>query len=130
MSDRNVSRRDFLLRVGVAGAAGTVLAACGGRSPDRPADQTPAAGAPTPGVAGPDDGIVAAQCPGYNDLSQDQLAVRRTLNYVDVTPQQGQYCNNCRFLVEGPEYGECIGCQLFAGPVAPRGWCSSWAALS
>lgn len=123
MSDRSVSRRDFLMRLGVAGAAGAVLTSC--RTDDRAATAPGAQGQAATG-----DQIVAAECPGYDQISEDQLSVRRTLNYQDVTPQAGQYCHNCRFLVDAPQYDPCIGCQLFEGPVAPEGWCSSWAAMT
>jgi hypothetical protein len=125
MSDRSFSRRDFLLTIGAAGAASAALAGCEPAAP--PADQPPTAETMPP-TAEPTNGVVAAECPGYDQLSDADLSVRRTLNYADVTPEPGQYCHNCRFKIEGDEWGECIGCQLFPGPVAPEGWCSSWAA--
>lgn len=133
MSDRAFSRRDFLATLGVAGAAGAVLTACGGTT-DQPAPQSATDREPMPADPGAPraDGagdVVASECPGYDNLSQDQRNIRQTLNYQDVSPQSGQYCDNCRFLVEDAALSPCIGCQLFEGPVAPRGWCSSWAAL-
>jgi hypothetical protein len=141
MSERPFSRRDFLLSIGVAGAATAALSACGdGRDTPPPATDAPgtvgpgatAPGATTPGTATPADGagLTAAECSGYAELTEDDHTIRRTLNYVDVSPREGQYCNNCRFLIESAEYNPCLGCQLFAGPVAPRGWCSSWVALT
>lgn len=130
MSDRPYSRRGFLLSLGVAGAAGAALTACGGRTDTAPGTQTtdPSPATTAPGGAAGQEGMVAAECPTYDQLSQEQLSVRNTLNYVDESPQSGQYCYNCRFKIESDEYGPCLGCQLFAGPVATDGWCSSWAA--
>jgi hypothetical protein len=132
MSDRPYSRRGFLLSLGVAGAASAALTACGGRTDTAPGTQTtqPAPATTAPGAPAGSEGVVAAECPGYADLSEEQISVRRTLNYVDQSPQAGQYCYNCRFVIENGEYGNCQGCQLFAGPVAPQGWCSSWAAMT
>lgn len=124
MSDRNFSRRHFLMTIGVAGAIAPVLTGCPDEQPAQPAEPRDPAAAP-----GEAD-VVAAECPGYDQLTDSDLAVRRTLNYVDQTPRPGEYCNNCRFLIEGDQWGECIGCQLFEGPVAPLGWCSSWAPLA
>ena len=54
--------------------------------------------------------------------------MRNTLNYVSESPIPDQLCSNCQFYNE-PETGEvCGGCQLFAGPVHPDGYCTSWAA--
>lgn len=125
MSDPNLlSRRDFLGRFAVLGAAGlgatSLLAACGG------GEQAPA----TDGAAPSGDGVVAAQCEGYDALTEQDLQTRQTLGYVDESPNPEQLCSNCRFYNQ-PEGGSpCGGCQLFQGPVAPEGYCTSWAAMA
>ena len=107
MSD-SVSRRRFLVSAGAVLGVTPILAACGGG----------------------DDAVTAAGCAGYGDLSEQDLANRAALNYVDNSPTPGQNCANCR-LYNAPEgEGPCGGCQLFAGPVAPGGWCSSWQAMT
>jgi hypothetical protein len=131
MSDRPYTRRSFLLSLGVATATGAVITGC--RTEEQAAD--PATGTPPAETTPPpangaaprtgDADVIAAECPGYNDLSDGDLAVRRTLNYVDQTPNPGEYCHNCQFKTD-EQFGDCIGCQLFPGPVAPEGWCSSW----
>lgn len=118
-SKRSLSRRDFLGRFAVLGAAGlgasSLFAACGGG--EQPA-QTPVG-----------DGVVAAQCEGYDALTEQDLQTRQALSYVDASPNPQQLCSNCRFY-NRPEGGSpCGGCQLFAGPVAPEGYCTSWAAM-
>jgi len=127
MSDRNYSRRHFLLTVGMAGAVAPVLTGCPRDEPAEPRiTDTPDPEARPPAEA-PIGDVVAAECPGYDQLTESDLAVRRTLNYVDVTPNPGEYCHNCRFEAVG-DFGDCTGCELFPGPVAPEGWCSSWIA--
>ena len=104
MSD-SLSRRRFLAATGAALGLGPVLAACGG------------GGVPT-----------AASCEGYAELTETQLASRQALQYVDVSERADQNCANCR-VYNQPEGGSpCGGCQLFAGPVSPKGWCSGWVA--
>lgn len=100
----SLDRRHFL---GVLGAAALApLAACGGGD------------------------VTAASCEGYDALTEQDLQTRAALNYVDASPNPAQLCTNCRFY-NRPEGGSpCGGCQLFAGPVAPSGWCSSWAAAA
>jgi hypothetical protein len=116
------SRRQFLGRLAALGAAGlggtTLLAACGGDG----ADTAATGDLPYPVVE-------ASTCQGYDALDQQALSARQALNYADVTPEEGQYCGNCRFKQDYEEDANCIGCQLFAGPVSPAGWCQSWAAL-
>lgn len=74
--------------------------------------------------------VTAASCEGYDALSEQDLQTRSALNYADTSPNPSQLCTNCR-LYNRPEAGAtCGGCQLFAGPVAPSGWCSSWSAAT
>lgn len=103
MSD-STSRRRFLAATAGALGLAPVLAACGGGS-----------------------GVEAASCDGYDALTPQDLQARAALQYVDNTPIPAQRCDNCQFYV--PAEGgasPCGGCQLFAGPVAPAGYCVSW----
>ncbi len=59
-----------------------------------------------------------------DDASQQQ---RRALAYVAETPNAGQRCDNCNKYVAN-QFQDCGGCLLFSGPVAPAGYCRSWAA--
>ncbi|GAB5535949.1 MAG: high-potential iron-sulfur protein [Rubricoccaceae bacterium] len=107
MSD-SLSRRRFL--AATAGAVGVVpvLAACGGES------------APTSSSA----------CAGYDALTEADMATRNALNYVDKGTNPAEICSSCR-LYNLPESGSaCGGCQLFAGPVLPGGYCTGWAAIA
>lgn len=107
MSDA-VSRRRFLATSAGALGLSSVLAACGGGG----------------------DGVVAAQCEGYDALTPAELQQRAALAYVDESPVIGQLCNNCQFYVAEQAGAACGGCQLFAGPVAPEGYCTGWAAMA
>ncbi|MEP0548837.1 MAG: high-potential iron-sulfur protein [Rhodothermales bacterium] len=115
-----LSRRSFLGRLAAVGAVGlggsTLLAACGG-------DEAT--------TAGTSDGarvVEASSCEGYDALDPQALQTRQALGYVDATPREGQNCANCRFYTQPQGGSPCGGCQLFAGPVSPAGWCQSWAA--
>lgn len=101
----NVSRRDFLAAAGAVLGVAPVLAACGGT-------------------------VEASGCNGYSTLSEPELQQRASLNYVDVTPVAGERCDNCRFYNAPTGGSPCGGCQLFAGPVAPAGYCTGWVATA
>jgi len=125
-SDR-VSRRQFLRSLGLAGAvgaSGTLLVACGGGS-DGGGD----------GTAGADsESATAADCSDLSGLSDSQKQRRKqqvdALNYVEESPEPNKNCANCQ-LYQQEKYGAgCGGCQLFPGPVAGEGYCSSWAKQS
>lgn len=121
MSDdesNDLSRRRFLQSlsvVGVAGASGSLLAACGGSSDS-------GNGSTSEAPTGP--------CAELTDLSKQEKQQRqkmvKSLNYVRQSPNDSQRCDNCQLYLS-EEYGDsCGGCQLFPGPVYPGGYCDSW----
>jgi hypothetical protein len=99
-----VSRRRFLASAGAVLGLAPVLSACGG---------------------GP---VRAASCEGYAALDAVALQMRHRLEYVDEAPNLAQQCSTCRFYQPPVGDSPCGGCQLFAGPVAPGGHCTSWIA--
>ncbi len=116
----SVSRRAFLGRVAALGfGASAFLTACGGGE-----EAAPASG------AAPGGSVIAAECEGYDALTPEELQPRQALGYVDNTPDPAQHCSNCRFYNAPAGGAACGGCQLFKGPVAPGGYCNSWAALA
>ncbi|WP_263787905.1 high-potential iron-sulfur protein [Salinibacter grassmerensis] len=125
-SDR-VSRRQFLRSLGLAGAigaSGTLLLACGGSS-DGSGDGAGADGEPA---------TASADCSDLSSLSDTQKQRRKqqvnALNYVEESPEPNKNCANCQ-LYQQEKYGSGYGgCQLFPGPVAGEGYCSSWAKQS
>ncbi|SRR5690606_10131936 len=96
-------RRAFLGRLAAGLGATAVLAACG-------------AGA----------GTEAASCEGHDALTEQELQVRHALRYVDETTTPESRCDTCRFYA-AREGSPCGGCQVLPGPVAPGGYCTSWA---
>ena len=70
----------------------------------------------------------ASACAGYDALSPADVQQRAALQYVDKTPAPDKLCLNCRFYTAPAGGSPCGGCQLFAGPVLPGGYCTSWAA--
>ncbi len=101
----HLSRRQFALAAGAALGLAPFLAAC----------ETP---------------VHAAECASYDTLTPDELQSRQALAYVDETPQPAKRCDNCRFYRRPTGGSACGGCELFAGPVAPGGYCTAWASMA
>lgn len=132
-----VTRRRFLQSLGVAGlagASGTLLSACGG-SGDSGGSETQSGGSETQSGG---TTTASADCTDLSALSDAQKQQRQqmvnSLNYVEETPNENQYCANCQ-LYQSPEQeettgSECGGCQLFPGAVTANGYCTSWAPKS
>lgn len=125
-SSNDLTRRDFVTRVLAVGGAGAFLpaliSACGGE--ERPA--TPDSDVLTP--EGEEGQVMAEACPGFDELTDQDMQLRQALEYVDVSPNATQVCSNCQFYTEPEAGSQCGGCELFQGPVAPGGYCNSWAA--
>jgi hypothetical protein len=117
MDSKSLNRKDFLKQFGLMGVAAvgatTLISACGGGSSE------PATQAAAPAAA-------VDPCTDVSALTENDLTLRKNLNYVEETPNAEQRCDNCQ-LYKQPENG-CGGCLLFAGPVTAAGWCSSWVA--
>lgn len=117
--NNTVTRKDFLKKTALLGAAtagaAALLAACGRRPAEESAGGTTA----------------AAACGDVSSLSAADQATRTqmagTLKYVEKSDVANQFCNNCA-LYKAPAAGAaCGGCQLFPGPVEALGHCASWA---
>ncbi len=65
-------------------------------------------------------------CGDLSGLSESDIQLRDALNYVAETPNPAERCDNCEYWVADQHGEQCGGCTLFAGPVHPAGWCSSW----
>lgn len=108
--DNSISRKAFLGKLsmlGLAGAgAGVFLKGCGN---------------------GEEAGEAAADpCADLSGLSESDIQLRETLQYVAETPNPGERCDNCEYWIEDQHGPQCGGCTLFAGPVHPGGHCVSW----
>lgn len=97
---------------------GSFLAGCGGGGNGESGQQT---ASKTTGAADP--------CGDTTGLADTDLQMRNNLKYVTVSTEEGKNCANCKFFL-ADQFGEhCGGCQLFKGPVHPKGNCSSWFAM-
>jgi hypothetical protein len=107
MTNKDLTRRDFLLRASALGVAsvgaGSVLAACGGKEQ-------------------------AAGCNDLTGLTDQEIQMRTQLQYVEVSTLPDKLCDNCQLWVVPAAGAACGGCQLIKGPIAPAGHCVSWAA--
>lgn len=116
MDTKAHNRREFLKRFSAASAVGigasTVLAACGG---GESASEAPAA---APAASG---------CMDTTGLTEQEIAMRNSLAYVDDTPDPTKNCLNCSLYLAAAEGAACGGCNLLKGPIAPNGYCISWA---
>ena len=113
MSDESVTRRAFIGRVAVIGAAigaAPVLAACGKKAGE------PAAPAP----AGPID------CSDITALTDAEKKTRADLQYVEASAKPDQSCTNCEQYAAAADAATCGACTLVPGPINPTGWCLSW----
>lgn len=64
-------------------------------------------------------------CTDTTGLSADEIAARTALAYVDVSPDPAKPCSTCALYKPAGE-GQCGGCQIIKGPIAPAGTCKSW----
>ncbi|MFT4604084.1 MAG: hypothetical protein ACI9W4_000804 [Rhodothermales bacterium] len=60
-------------------------------------------------------------------LTEQEVAMRNSLAYVDVTPDAAKNCLNCSLYLAAAAGASCGGCNLLKGPIAPNGYCISWA---
>lgn len=107
----------------VAAGAGSFLAAC------KPQDGGEAKGGGEAAGGEAKGGEAAGgelSCTDTAGLSEQQIKVRESLNYVDETPKPEQLCSNCQLYKEPEKPGTCGGCQTVPGPIHPDGWCSAW----
>lgn len=125
---RLLGRREAMQILGVGLAAGGIagLAACNKKEPApqaAPTTPAPAPTTPTPSAAAPTP-TGPMTCESPIDPAATQL--RTTLQYKDVAAIPEKHCSACQQFKPGM-YGECGGCNLFAGPVKPNGGCIGFA---
>ncbi len=63
-------------------------------------------------------------------LTQQEIAARAALKYVDLSPVEGKNCLNCALYVAAAEGTNCGTCLTVKGPIHPEGYCDIWAALT
>jgi hypothetical protein len=119
MSNTDLSRRQFLQRTAILGAAiggSSLLAACG------QAATTPST------AAGQGAQPTGLNCTDVSALTDQQKARRAELQYVEKSQTAGQTCANCRRFVPPTQANQCGTCSAVAGPINPEGHCAAWAA--
>lgn len=110
-----MERRNFI-KAAFLGGASTYLIGCAGGD-DNSQTQTET-----------EPQVADLACDDVSALTEAEVQARTNLNYVDVSPKPGEYCNNCSFWVEGESATSCGGCTVIKGPIAPKGYCITWAA--
>lgn len=128
MTDRKLSRREFLERAMALGLATTgvaaTLAAC-----DAPSDKKPVKGAAKAAEKKPAaPAAKALNCAGTDGLSDPDKQTRVTFKYVDKSPEAAKNCANCQLYVVAKAEGSCGGCQIVKGTINPAGYCTAWQA--
>lgn len=103
---KKISRRTVLLRavqIPVGGSILLGLSACGS------------------------DGSSAMLCADPSQMTSAEESVRRTLRYMEISPDPAKVCSGCDFFHAATETNGCGTCEMFAGnPVNPGGFCDSW----
>ncbi len=122
------TRRGFLMICGAAGAAGTLVAGCGGTGDSANEAASTDADAPDNGAeAVADDSFT---CMDTSGLEEADINLRSTLQYTDTSPEADKNCANCSLYVV-PESGSgCGTCQTVKGPIHPLGYCTIWAQMT
>jgi hypothetical protein len=67
-----------------------------------------------------------AECTDPDDLSGADVALRKAVDYTDLSLDEKTTCRGCAFFKLGT--GECGTCQIVSGLVSARGHCTSWSA--
>lgn len=122
------SRREFLaVATGLGVIAGSaLLAGCGGKKEE--GGEKKAAGGEKK-AAGAEKKAAAAgnACDDVSKLSDAEKTMRTSLKYTSKSPNPEQICKNCVLYQPAAAGAPCGGCSVVKGPIAPEGWCSSWA---
>ena len=114
MSEKKQTRRNFLSHFaalsGIAAGSGLLWSACQTGVPETPA------------------GAAATGCNDVSGLTDAERQMRTQLQYAETTPDPAKDCTNCQLWIAQEAGAACGGCQLLKGPIAPKGYCISWAA--
>ena len=72
--------------------------------------------------------VVAESCTDPDDLSGADLALRKSVEYTDLSSDDKKTCRGCTFFKTGT--GGCGTCQILSGRVSAAGHCTSWSAMA
>jgi hypothetical protein len=70
--------------------------------------------------------VLAASCTDPDDLSGADIALRKSVEYTETSPDEKKTCRGCGFFKGGS--GGCGSCQILGGLVSAAGHCTSWSA--
>lgn len=121
MNTEKDSRRGFLLKLGAVAASVTIVPAMAGCGGDKGGEAGAAA-------SGGSQAKAATDCSDVSGLSDADKNLRQTLQYVETSPDPAKLCTNCQFYTPAEGGGACGACTILKGPIAPGGYCTSWAA--
>ena len=119
MTDKVLSRREFFQRAVALGVMAGVTVAC-----DTPKRQTVSAQSP-PVPGGEKAKPAAPVCNDQVGLDEAAKRTRLTFKYVSKTADPAKSCDNCQLYKVG---SPCGGCTIVKGSIAPKGYCTAWAA--
>ena len=110
LSRRALLHRSIQIPIGVASIA--ALASCSG-------------GANT-GAPATSAGNI---CAGVETMDENARALRRSLHYTEISPDQNAACGQCAYFHSGAS--GCGTCDIYSGgPANSRGHCDSWSKRS
>lgn len=116
MAKIDVTRRALLSRIVVGSAVlipAAALLACGGGSDG--------------GEGGAGTAAKGASCDDISGLAPADVAMRKQLQYVDVSADAAKSCDACQLYTVPAAGAACGGCQAVKGPISPKGTCVAWA---
>jgi hypothetical protein len=70
--------------------------------------------------------VLAAGCTDPDNLSGADVALRKSVEYTDLSSDEKKTCRGCGFFKAGS--GGCGTCQILSGLVSAEGHCTSWSA--
>lgn len=111
------SRRNFLFKLANAVVAVISVSALAGCENKKEATTDPQSQNEKPVLS----------CDDLTGVSENDLAIRKKLGYVEESPIAENKCHNCNLYLPPKEGHACGGCMLFKGPVFSDAYCTYWA---
>jgi hypothetical protein len=69
-------------------------------------------------------------CADLSKLTAEEKQTRDDFEYVSKSPNPDQLCDNCELWIAPAEGEICGGCDIMAGPIHPKGYCTAWVKIS
>jgi hypothetical protein len=69
--------------------------------------------------------VKSEACADLDMLSQGELSLRKSAQYVEISEDSSTICDNCSYF-SAVENSSCGQCQIFNGPANRAGHCISW----